>query len=406
MKSPLTARTLATIKPPATGRLDLTDSDVPGLKFRMTQNGVSTWSLQVRIGGEKRRFTIGKYPTVGLSEARERARELRAEAKQGRDPIRQAREATRQAEIEVATRTTVADAIDLYSKLHLRPNLRTAAERERQLRAALGRHADRAIGDLTRIDLQRIIDTKAASTSAATANRIRAALIHLARWCWERGHIAEHVGAGTTRAGRETPRERVLALDEVRAIYRATFAVGPIWGAMFRVLILTGQRRSDITQMRWADLDFAARRYAIPGSRTKNRKAHIVHLSRPVVAELEALREITGSTLFPFTNDGERAVRGLHHINPKLYELSGVTDWRPHDFRTALASALCEAGESETVVDRILNHSATGSAPSAVARIYNRAQNLPQRAAALDRWAEMVTGERGVVVEMAGRAHE
>ena len=152
--------------------------------------------------------------------------------------------------------------------------------------------------------------------------------------------------------------------------------------------------------MEWTDIDWQAKRYAIPGSRTKNGKPHLVHLSPPALAELAAVHEITGASPYVFTTDGSRAVRGLHHVNPVLYEKSGVPDWRPHDLRTAFASALCEAGESESVVDRILNHSATGSAPSAVARIYNRAENLPQRAAALDRWAEMVTGERGVVVDL------
>ena len=67
-----------------------------------------------------------------------------------------------------------------------------------------------------------------------------------------------------------------------------------------------------------------------------------------------------------------------------------------------LASALCDAGEPEGVVDRCLNHAATGSAPSAVARVYNRSEMLPQRARVLDRWAAMVLAEEptGNVVDM------
>ena len=73
--------------------------------------------------------------------------------------------------------------------------------------------------------------------------------------------------------------------------------------------------------------------------------------------------------------------------------LVGMEDWRLHDLRTAFASALCDAGEPEGVVDRCLNHAATGSAPSAVARVYNRSEMLPQRARVLDRWAAMVLAE-------------
>ena len=96
-------------------------------------------------------------------------------------------------------------------------------------------HLDRPVADLTSIDLQRIIDAKATTTSAATANRIRAALVHFAKWCWLRGHLPEHIGAKTTKAGKEKPRDRVLSLDEVRAIYAATFDLLPVWGATYRL---------------------------------------------------------------------------------------------------------------------------------------------------------------------------
>ena len=76
--------------------------------------------------------------------------------------------------------------------------------------------------------------------------------------------------------------------------------------------------------------------------------------------------------------------------------------WRLHDIRTAFASALAEAGEAETIVDRILNHSASGSAPSTVARVYNQANQLPQRARVLDKWADIVTGNVGMIFSLHG----
>lgn len=389
----LNARMLETLKPPAEGRIELTDGAVPGLKFRLTSSGAATWSLQVRINGEKRRFTLGEYPTVGLAKAREDARQLRAEARKGHDPIREAREAKQREEIERATRLAVADAIELYAGIYLRPNLRTAAERERQLKAALHDHLGRPIGDLSRTDLQAIIDGKAAEGRLGAANRIRAALGHFAKWCWQRGHLLEHIGAGTTRAAKERPRDRVLSIAEIRRIFAATYQLGTLWGPLFRLRILTAQRASDIAGAEWSEVDFEARRYSIPGARTKNGRPHIVHLSEPALAEFEAMFPLTGNMRFAFSTTGETPVSGLNKPTQRLYELAGLPDWRPHDFRTAFASALCEAGESEAIVDRILNHSATASAPSAVARIYNRAANLPQRAAALDRWACMVLGE-------------
>ncbi|MBK0398531.1 tyrosine-type recombinase/integrase [Limibaculum sp. M0105] len=391
MKKRLSARAIETLKPPPTGRLEITDSD-SGAVFRITSKGARSWSVLFTLHGKQQRRTLGSYPAVGLAEARELARETRHLAVQGVDP--------RPVEEPAAPVMRVADAISLYAKIYLAPNLRTAAERERQLRAALAPHLARPIDDLDRVDLQAAIDAKAAEGRLGAANRIRAALVHFSRWCFERGHLPEHIGAGTARAAKEKPRERVLSLDEIRQVYGATFELGPIWGALFRLRVLTAQRLGDLALAHWSEIDFAARRYEIPGARTKNGRPHIVHLSAPVLAELEALKERTGGTPFVFTTTGKSPVSGFSKANARLYQTTGVEDFRPHDFRTAFASALCEAGESEAVVDRILNHSASGSAPSAVARVYNRAQNLPQRAAALDRWAAMVTGETADVIAL------
>jgi integrase len=75
-----------------------------------------------------------------------------------------------------------------------------------------------------------------------------------------------------------------------------------------------------------------------------------------------------------------------------------MPEWRMHDLRRAQATALAEAGVDEGVVDRIQNHVAVGSRASAVAGVYNRAQKLPERAKALDLWADMVLGTRSIVV--------
>ena len=100
---------LKRLQPPETGRLELTDDKAVGLKFRLTPNGRATWSVQVNVHGEKRRFTIGEYPVIGLADARKRAGKLRADALAGHDPIRE-----RRADAEAAkSQQTVAQVLDL-----------------------------------------------------------------------------------------------------------------------------------------------------------------------------------------------------------------------------------------------------------------------------------------------------
>ncbi len=387
---------LKRLQPPETGRIELTDDKAVGLKFRLTPNGRATWSVQVNVHGEKRRFTIGEYPSIGLADARKRAGKLRADALTGHDPIRE-----RRAEAEAAkSQQTVAQVLDLYARLYLK-QLKTAGERERQLQWALADHLSKPIGRLQRSDLQAAIDAKAVEGKLHAANRIRAALIAFCRWAWERGHLPEHIGAGTKRAAKEKPRERVLSVDEVRAVWQATHAMGDLWGPFLRILTLTAQRRGDVAGARWSEVDLDARRWTVPAERTKNGKPHIVHLSDPALAEFTSLREKASHGLI-FTTTGTTPISGFGNMKARLEDLVGIEDWRLHDLRTAFASALCDAGEPEGVVDRCLNHAATGSAPSAVARVYNRSEMLPQRARVLDRWAAMVLAEEpaGNVVEM------
>jgi integrase len=385
---------LKRLQPPETGRLELTDDKAVGLKFRLTANGRATWSVQVSVHGEKRRFTIGEYPAIGLADARKQAAKLRADALAGHDPIRE-----RRAEAEAEkSQQTVAQVLDLYAGLYLK-QLKTAGERERQLQWALADHLSKPIGGLQRHDLQAAIDAKAFEGKLGAANRIRAALIAFARWAWERGHLPEHIGAGTKRAAKEKPRERVLSLGELRAVWQATHVMGDLWGPFLRILILTAQRRGDVAGARWSEIDLDAKRWVIPGERTKNGKPHIVHLSEPALSDFTALQEKSDGDLI-FTTTGTTPISGFGNMKARLEGLVGIEDWRLHDLRTAFASALCDAGEPEGVVDRCLNHAATGSAPSAVARVYNRSEMLPQRARVLDRWARMVTDAGGDLVEL------
>jgi integrase len=83
---------------------------------------------------------------------------------------------------------------------------------------------------------------------------------------------------------------------------------------------------------------------------------------------------------FVFTTTGTSPVSGLSKLKTRLDNQPGpeFEHWRFHDLRSAFATAMAEAGEPETIVDRVLNHAASGSAPSAVARVYNQSAQLPR----------------------------
>ncbi|WP_051372522.1 tyrosine-type recombinase/integrase [Sedimentitalea nanhaiensis] len=405
MKIKLTDRFLRSLTPPEAGRLEVSDTERRGLRFRLSASGKAVWMYEKRVkGGPKRKHTLGAWPRpVSLSEARARALEIEAEAGRGVDRIALAEAELRASKHLRDNILTVREVFEVYDRLHL-SNLRTRDERLRQLEQSLAVHLDRSVLELSRKDIQKAVDDKAASGRKAYANRIRAALAAFTKWAWIRGYIPEDVGAGVAKAIKEKARERVLSVREVRQIWKATFEAGEVWGPMFRLLILTCQRRGEILGLRWDEVDLESRRIVKPGSRTKNGKPHTTHLSQPAFEELRKLDAGRTELELVFTTTGTTPVSGIGKAKARLDGLlpDDFQHWRLHDIRTGFATAMAEAGESESVVDRILNHSASGSAPSAVARVYNQSEMLPQRAAALDRWSEVVTQKPCTIITMGG----
>lgn len=403
MKVELTDRFLRNLKPPEAGRIEVSDTKRPGLRFRLTSRGKATWMFEKRVkGGPKRKHTLGTWPEpVSLADARSQSLIIEAEAAQGIDRVADREAARLEQEVAKAKQVSVREVIEAYDRLHP-VTLRTRDERLRQLNEFLSPQIEGSITKLTRSDLQKAVDAKAASGRKVYANRVRAALKAFTRWAWLRGYMPEDVGAGLARATKETARERVLSTHEMRAIWSATFEMGGLWGPFLRVLILTCQRRGEVLKLRWSDIDLERRRILVPGSRTKNGKPQITHLSRPAWLELASMHEVRGESDLIFTTTGKTPLSGIAKAKAKLDGLlpMGFEPWRLHDIRTAFATAMVDAGVPESVADRVLNHSASGSAPSAVARVYNQSEQLPQRAAALDRWADLVTDKAASVVPL------
>lgn len=403
---------LRDMKLPTKGRIYLYDSKQPGLRICVSSTGSKIWSIQTKVKDGKRiSETLGSYPNVTLKRAREKAYELQCNAETGIDWIKEKADAKAKAEAEALAEQSVADVLKLYISMHVERNLKegnSRKERSAQLQRHLKPIIARKIKTITKADLQAEIDKQAAAGHLVSANRIRAVFKAFFNWAIARGHIDSNPATYLQKATKEKPRTRTPSMEEVREIYAATFQIGPIWGPFYRLCILTGQRsRTDVAAMRWEWIDWDKSSYLIPSP--KNGQPHTVHLSPDALAELEALRAASphsAASKSPtgpvFTTTGLTASSGFAKAKERLDEaialarmnakLPPMPHWRTHDLRRAQATALAEAGFDESVVDRIQNHVAGGSRPSAVAHVYNRAQKLNERAKALNAWSDMVLG--------------
>ena len=127
------------------------------------------------------------------------------------------------------------------------------------------------------------------------ANRARATLSAFFSWAIGEGRCDNNPVIGTNKQS-EKQRERVLTDDELIMIWHA--APENAYGRIVKLLMLTAQRREEIGGLRWSELQPSEKALiALPGSRTKNARAHDVPLSAAAVDVLKAQPRIFGRDL-------------------------------------------------------------------------------------------------------------
>jgi integrase len=124
----------------------------------------------------------------------------------------------------------------------------------------------------------------------------------------------------------------------------------------------------------------------IPAEKAKNRRAHLVPLSRLAIGILEGVPSFDDRFVFS-TRPGTH-ISGFSKAKVQAASLSGVVDWRLHDLRRTAATRLAELGVTHPVVSKLLNHSPRGV--MGVTSIYNRYEYLDERREAMERWAQRI----------------
>ena len=360
---------------PKKQRYDVYDASQPGFGIRVATSGALSWVLLTRENGRRKRITLGRYPALSLSKAREAARVALSEVQDGTFDRKKA----------AATFETAVE--EWYAREQRARKSFTQVKQAMQLHVLpfLGRHQ---LDQITKTDLMRAIDRIADQGKLTQANRVRAFITRFFNWATERDLITASPAAALPKPAMEVSRDRVLSRDELIAVWRAAEQMGLPFGRIAQLLILTAQRRDEVAGMKWSELDLDRARWIIGKERAKNSKTHIVHLSPQAIALLSKISRQDDVDLV-FTTTGRSAVSGFSKAKAALDARSDVSDWRLHDLRRTAATFMADdLGIAPVVVDRILNHVA-GSVRG-VAAIYQRGEYLTDREAALGAWGEFV----------------
>ena len=230
----LTDRFIRSIRP-AVKRVEYVDSKVTGLALRVTPNGAKTWAVRYRHRGRLRRLTLGSLNIVGLSKARERARDLLHDASKGGDPATD-KQLGRKAE-------TIEDLANLYMEKWARPRKRSwKADRNLLDRKVLPKWRNRAIVDIRRSDVRQLVEAVAEAGAPIVANRVAALLSKMFSFALDRDLVEVSPATRIPRPGREQARARVLSDAEIRILWTALDALPEPMAALYRLRLLTAQR--------------------------------------------------------------------------------------------------------------------------------------------------------------------
>ena len=395
----LTATVVERMKPPKKGRLEYADNVLPGLSLRVTENGSKSWSLHYRVAGEGgeteggrqlkgklKRMTLGRYPLVDLTQAREKARTALELADAGVDPVHARRhDITARREAKANTVGAVAAAfIERYRKRRNKPQ--TWREGKSVLdRLVLPHWSGRPIADIHRRDVIDLLDYILDHHRPHAANKALKEIRKLFNWAVERELVEASPAVHVNLPTKEHHRDRVLTEDEIVAVWQACAHLGFPFGALIRMLLVTGQRRNEVAHMRWSDLDLENRAWTVPREVTKSDRAHQMPLSTLAVEVLESLPRFNGHYVFS-TTSGEKPVSGFSRAKRRVDALSGANNWRLHDLRRTAASGMAKLGTPINVLSKVLNHvSAAGQ--GGVTAIYNRYGYEAEKRQALEAWS-------------------
>ena len=397
----LTIKTINDLSPSIDGkRVEVGDGRVPGLYLRVTARGLKSFSFVYRArGGPQRRITLGRWPEArdvqkaALDGFRSRAQALAGEVAVGGDPVAEARERAKVARKD----RKFAWLVDDYIQNEAKPAIKTW----RQAEAVLRRYWVPALGEtslpaVSRTALYEVLQRIVADGRIGAAENARKHISRVFSYAVDRGYL-EMSPAQRLRVSaidKHRSRARALSEDEIVAVWNATGRLEQPWRAALRVLLLTGARRTEVTEARRSDLTSDGW-LQIGADRYKTGREHSYWLSRAARMEISSLPLwFPPDRSFVFSvRAGSSPIRGMARTKQSLDELASeflgheIAPFRIHDFRVTVRTELARLGVSNSVAESVIGHAKRG-----VERIYDQHDYRSERRDALDAWEHRLRG--------------
>jgi integrase len=368
----LTHRSIEALRPAETP-YRVSDQRCIGLAVRVAPSGIKTWDLAYRIrgSGRVRRISLGRATDVSLEKARERANELTSAARSGRDLIAEEKESRAAA----AARLTIEQLIELYVRRRVAGRLRTAKEIESRLGRALAPILHRYAEDIRRRDIRELLDAVADQGLEREAEKRRQTVGAMFRWALSQDVVETDATAGLKAYDPGTPRDRVLTVEEIEALWKwlNSGALPPGRADIMKLELLTGARCGEISGMCGREVDRDGWTWTLPAARSKNRRPRVtplVGLARQIIKA--RLSTAQAGPLFTAETGAVLTAAHVGHSLLRRRDKLPIDKFTTHDLRRTVATMLAEMGIALDLVAAVVGHEAGGKDTRTLVRHYVR----------------------------------
>jgi len=369
--------------------------DGDGLMLEVKPSGAKSWIVRLQSAGRRRDYGLGSFKDVGLSDARDLAREFRRKLRGGIDPL-----ADRKKLKGIPTFEEAAKAVHEEHKRGWRNGKHQA-----QWLATLKTYAFPTIGQLSVavITSGQVRDLLADIwlTKPETARRVRQRIGTVLDFAhgkgWREPFVMAAVSKALPRQPRKSGRFAAMPFADVPSFLGKLREGNSVGRLALEALVLTAARSGEIRGAKWSEIDLEARTWTIPAVRMKAGKAHTVPLSDPVVSVLDRASTIrlAGSDLvFP------GAVRGKPLSDMTLLKIlrDMKLETTVHGFRSAFRDW---CAEETTVSSEVAEAALAHTIPNKVEAAYRRTDFLEKRRKLMDAWGAFCAGSNGAILRLA-----
>ena len=366
-------------------------TDEKGLYLYIKPNGSKAWRLKYRILGKEKTLSIGLYPDVLLSDARDARDDARKKLKDKIDPGL-AKQLRKRIAIEASENSFELIAREWHTKFSSKwspsHGERILRRLEKDIFPWLGK---RPISDIAASELLAVLRRMESRGAIETAHRAHQNCGQVFRYAVATGRAERDPSNDLKGAIPPAKKKHHASITNTNAIGELLRAINGYQGTFvtkcaLRLAPLFFVRPGELRHAEWSELNLAKAEWRIPAEKMKMRVTHIVPLSTQAIAILRELRALTGDGkyLFPSVRSAQRPMSentvlgALRRLGYTGDEMTG------HGFRSMASTLLNEQGWNPDAIERQLAHGERNTVRAA----YNYAEYLPERKKMMQHWAD------------------